>query len=53
MRRVAHWTAHDLTHVHQISQVMAHQYRQAVGPFCAYLGVIFSARLANKIALME
>ena len=40
MRKVAHWAAHDLTRVHQISRVMAHQYRQAVGPFCAYLGVL-------------
>jgi len=24
--------AHDLTHLHQISRVMAHQYREAVGP---------------------
>ena len=31
--------AHDLTYVHQISRVMAHQYRQAVGLFCVYLGV--------------
>jgi len=27
---LATWAAHDLTHLHQISRVMAHQYRQAV-----------------------
>jgi DinB superfamily len=32
--------AHDLTHLHQISRVMAHQYRQAVGPWSEYLGVL-------------
>lgn len=39
-QHLASWAAHDLTHVHQISRVMAHQYRQAVGPFRAYLGVL-------------
>lgn len=31
---------HDLTHVHQLSRVMAHQYRDAVGPWSAYIGVL-------------
>jgi signal transduction protein with GAF and PtsI domain len=34
------WAAHDLTHLHQISRVMAHQYREAVGPWSKYLGVL-------------
>jgi hypothetical protein len=37
---LATWAAHDLTHLHQISRVMAHQYRQAVGPWGVYLGVL-------------
>lgn len=37
---LATWAAHDLTHLHQISRVMAHQYRDAVGPWIAYLGVL-------------
>jgi hypothetical protein len=37
---LATWTVHDLTHVHQLSRVMAHQYRDAVGPWSAYLGVL-------------
>jgi ferric-dicitrate binding protein FerR (iron transport regulator) len=37
---IAAWVVHDLTHVHQISRVMAHQYRDAVGPWSAYLGVL-------------
>jgi|SRR5579875_1991375 len=37
---LATWAAHDLTHVHQISRVMAHQYRAAVGPWSKYLGVM-------------
>lgn len=37
---LATWAVHDLTHLHQISRVMAHQYRDAVGPWNAYLGVL-------------
>jgi hypothetical protein len=37
---LATWAAHDLTHLHQISRVMAHQYREAVGPWSSYLGVL-------------
>jgi len=37
---LATWAAHDLTHLHQISRIMAHQYRKAVGPWSAYLGVM-------------
>lgn len=37
---LATWAVHDLTHLHQISRIMAHQYREAVGPFVAYLGVL-------------
>ena len=37
---LATWATHDLTHLHQISRVMAHQYRQAVGPWSVYLGVL-------------
>ena len=37
---ISTWVIHDLTHLHQISRVMAHQYRDAVGPWSAYLGVL-------------
>jgi hypothetical protein len=37
---IATWVAHDLTHVHQLSRIMAHQYREAVGPWTVYLGVL-------------
>jgi hypothetical protein len=37
---LATWAAHDLSHLHQISRVMAHQYREAIGPWTAYLGVM-------------
>ncbi len=37
---LATWTAHDLTHLHQLARVLAHQYRAAVGPWSAYLGVL-------------
>jgi uncharacterized damage-inducible protein DinB len=34
------WAAHDLTHLHQIARIMAHQYREAVGPWTKFLGVM-------------
>jgi len=37
---LATWATHDLTHLHQISRIMAHQYREAVGPWSVYLGVL-------------
>jgi hypothetical protein len=37
---LATWAVHDLTHVHQLSRVMAEQYRAAVGPWKKYLGVL-------------
>jgi hypothetical protein len=37
---LAAWAVHDLTHLHQLSRVMAHQYREAVGSWSAYLGVL-------------
>ena len=37
---LATWAVHDLTHLHQISRIMAHQYREDVGPWSAYLGVL-------------
>lgn len=37
---LAAWAAHDMTHLHQIARIMAHQYREAVGPWSRYLGVL-------------
>ena len=37
---LATWAAHDLTHLHQISRIMAYQYREAVGPWSRFLGVM-------------
>jgi hypothetical protein len=37
---LATWAAHDLTHLHQISRIMAYQYREAVGPWTRFLGVM-------------
>ena len=37
---LATWAAHDLTHLHQISRVMAYQYRDVVGPWSKFLGVL-------------
>jgi len=37
---LATWPMHDMTHLHQISRIMAHQYQDTVGPWSAYLGVM-------------
>jgi hypothetical protein len=37
---LATWAAHDMTHLHQISRILAHQYREAVGPWSRFLGVM-------------
>lgn len=34
------WTAHDLAHIAQVSRVMARQYREAVGPWREFLGIM-------------
>jgi hypothetical protein len=37
---LATWATHDLTHLHQITRILAHQYREAVGPWSKFLGVL-------------
>jgi hypothetical protein len=37
---LATWVAHDLAHLAQIARVMAKQYREAVGPWRAYLPIL-------------
>ncbi|WLD93957.1 DinB family protein [Alkalihalobacillus sp. AL-G] len=34
------WVVHDLTHIAQISRVMAHRYKEDVGPWKAYLRIL-------------
>lgn len=37
---LATWVAHDLGHIGQVARVMAKQYREAVGPWRAYLRIM-------------
>ncbi len=37
---LATWVAHDLGHIAQIARVMAKQYRDAIGPWRAYLPIV-------------
>ena len=37
---LATWVVHDLDHIAQISRVMAKQYKEAVGPWIAYLKIL-------------
>ncbi|GMV06219.1 MAG: hypothetical protein AMXMBFR53_24950 [Gemmatimonadota bacterium] len=39
-QHLATWVAHDLGHIVQAARVMARQYRDAVGPWTAYLSVM-------------
>jgi hypothetical protein len=39
-QRLATWVAHDLSHLAQAARVMAKQYREAVGPWRAYLPIM-------------
>lgn len=37
---LATWVVHDLTHIYQVSRVMAKQYESEVGPWKEFLGVL-------------
>lgn len=37
---LATWATHDLTHLHQISRILAGSCRNEVGPFAKFLGVL-------------
>jgi hypothetical protein len=39
-QHLATWVAHDFTHIAQIARVLAVQYRDAVGPWRAYLSIL-------------
>lgn len=39
---LATWVVHDLNHISQIARVLAHQYKEEVGPWVAYLKVLQS-----------
>jgi hypothetical protein len=41
---LASWVVHDLTHIHQLSRVMAKQYNEAVGPWTQFMGVLGGKR---------
>ena len=41
---LASWVVHDLTHIHQLSRVMAKQYDEAVGPWKQFMGVLGGKR---------
>jgi len=37
---ISTWAVHDLTHISQIMRVMSKRYREDVGPWSAYLGIL-------------
>ncbi|MGC4081404.1 MAG: DinB family protein [Vicinamibacterales bacterium] len=39
-QHLATWVAHDMTHIAQVSRVIARQYQDAVGPWQAYLSIL-------------
>lgn len=34
------WASHDLNHINQISRIIAHQFKDKVGPWKSYLGIL-------------
>lgn len=44
---LATWVVHDLTHISQISRVMAHQYKDEVGVWKQYLGVLKGGHMSG------
>ncbi len=45
------WAAHDMTHLHQTARILAHQYREAVGPWSVFLGVLQVQRAQRWVRL--
>jgi len=45
---LATWAAHDLTHLHQLSRLLAQPYRESVGPWSKYLGVLHCSGHSTK-----
>jgi hypothetical protein len=45
---VSTWAVHDLTHLAQITRVMAERYREDVGPWVEYLGILSRNRNAGS-----
>ena len=45
---LAAWAVHDMTHLHQLSRILAHQYRHAVGPWSRFLGVLHCGGHSEK-----
>jgi hypothetical protein len=37
---IATWTIHDLSHIAQITRVMCKQYKEEVGPWIEYMGIL-------------
>ncbi|WP_101843623.1 DinB family protein [Halobacillus sp. Marseille-P3879] len=37
---ISTWAVHDLTHISQMVRVMAERYREDVGPWASYLGIL-------------
>ena len=40
LRALSTWVVHDLTHTSQIVRVLAERYRNDVGPWIEYLGIL-------------
>jgi len=42
------WAAHDLTHLHQLTRVLAYPFRDAVGSWSKFLGVLHCTGHSTK-----
>jgi 4-aminobutyrate aminotransferase-like enzyme len=43
------WVCHDLTHIHQIARVVAHQFRDSAGPFAAFMSVLSANGVGSRL----
>jgi len=50
---LATWTVHDLSHIAQISRVMANQYSGAVGPWIEYLPLLKTNGISENITAAD
>ena len=44
---LASWVSHDMTHLYQIARTLAGEYKEAVGPWTAFMGIYHTERRAG------
>lgn len=50
---ISTWTVHDLTHISQISRVLANRYKTDVGPWIEYLSILKSKHFKKLLSIVK